>query len=199
MKTKDLADWLGVATGTIRSWTSGEFRRYLSHTAQGGQGRTRNFTETDARIIALVAALKDQGTPKNEIHTTLQRLQAEDWQDLPPMPAAPPGHGPVPMVSKDAAETALSTQRASLLRQVAILEERNERLEAQLADAHADNAKIQTELAQTRETLGELRGQLQALKVERQPAAYWLRLLALVVVVLLIVAAAVVVLVLVVR
>lgn len=168
MRTKQLADWLGLHPGTIRSWVGGPFRRYLSPSAQGGDGRTRNFTDTDARIIALIAALKGEAIPTDEIHATLTRLQSEEWVDLPPMPSAPPGVGPVPMISREAAETAVATQRQALMREIAILEDRVDTLESRLVSEQERRETLQNELTTARELLGELRGQLDSVDRERQ-------------------------------
>lgn len=124
MKTHELSAYLGVATSTIRTWTSGEFKQYLSPTGQGSDGRVRNFTAQDARIVAFIAALINESRPREEIHTALKRLQSEDWIDLPPMPSAPPGVDSVAMIPEMAAQVAVNTQRSSLLREVAIYEER---------------------------------------------------------------------------
>ena len=132
MKPSDVAALLGIATSTIRTWTMGEFKQYLSPTGQGGDGKYRNFTERDARIIALINELKRENTPLDDIHGTLKRLQTEDWIDLPPMPPAPPGISPIRMVPELTAETAISTQRHALLREISILQERVEGLEEQL-------------------------------------------------------------------
>ncbi len=160
MRTKELADWLGLADSTIRVWTRDEFKPYLSATARGGEGRTRHFTDLDARIIALIAQLKEEGNSSEDIHRVLQQLQKQDWQDLPPMPAAPPEAGPIAMMPREAAETAVSTQRAALMREIALLQDRIETLSEQLATEREKRDQVQKELLEARERLGELRGQL---------------------------------------
>ena len=179
MRTKELSDWLGIASGTLRAWSNGEFRRYLSPRAQGGDGRRRDWNETDARIIGFIVALKAQSTHRDEIHATLARLQAEDWQDLPPMPPAPPGTRPTPMVSKDAAETAISTQRGAMMREISIFEERVDQLEGQLTESRGRNVDLERELGEVRQELGRLQGQLS----ERLPLRALLLLLAVAIIV----------------
>jgi len=160
MRTKELADWLGLADSTIRVWTRKEFKSYLSATARGGEGRTRHFTDLDARIIALIAVLKEEGNTSEDIHRILQQMQKDGWQDLPPMPAAPPDAGPVAMMPREAAETAVSTQRAALMREIALLQDRVEVLSEQLATEREKRDQVQAELLEAKERLGELRGQL---------------------------------------
>lgn len=167
MKTKELADWLGVSPNTVRYWTLGDFKEYLSPTAQGGSGRVRNFTDTDARIIAFIATMRQEGAETAEIHMALSRLQTEEWADLPPMPAAPPGTGTISMISREVAETAISTQRTALMREIVLLQERVENLETQLMDEREKRDAAQSELTTARENLGRLEGKLEVLEHER--------------------------------
>ena len=157
MKTQDIAEHLSLATSTIRAWTAAEFKSYLSPTAQGGEGRTRNFTDQDARIIAFIASLKAQSTPSADIHSALKRLQAEEWVDLPPMPTAPAGVAPVSLIPREAAETAVTTQRSALLREIAILQDRITGLEQQLERVQDKREAERAEnLRQREETLTRL-------------------------------------------
>jgi len=158
LKTKELADWLGLAPGTIRTWTGGEFKRYLSPTGQGGGGRIRNFTDIDCRVIAFTATLIDNGTPRGEIHISLNRMQADDWADLPPMPAAPPSMGPIRMISQDAAETAITSQRSSSQREISILDERLDKVTEDLESERTRRADLEVELRRVIQELGKWRG-----------------------------------------
>lgn len=160
MKTKELADWLGLADSTVRVWSREEFKPYLSATAQGGEGRTRHFNEQDARIIAFIAVLKNEGNSSDDVHRALQQLQDGDWRDLPPMPAAPPDVGPIAMIPRETAETAVSAQRSAMMREIAILEDRVDLLSQQLAEEREKRDSIQEDLTETKERLGELRGQM---------------------------------------
>jgi DNA-binding transcriptional MerR regulator len=171
MKTKELATWLGVVPATIRAWLKDEYGEFVSPNARGGDGRTRYFDELDARILAFVASLKNEGTPRAEILDFLSQLQKSNWDDLPPMPPAVPGAGPVSMMPREAAETAVNAQRMALTREIAILEDRVERLEEELVTERAKRDEVQQELVQAKERLGELRGQL----TERKPSSWWLR------------------------
>jgi len=172
MKTHELAKWLGLSPNTVRVWTRGEFKTYLSPSAQGGDGRYRNFEEHDARIVAFIAALKQQNTPAREIHMALTQLQSRNWEDLPPMPAAPPDAGPVAMIPREAAERAIDTQKSALMRQIAVMEERVEDLTLQLEQEREqhqlERRQLQTELVEARENLGELRGQLLAISTQQE-------------------------------
>lgn len=181
MQTKELGDLLGLSTATLRGWTINTYRPYMSPGAQGGRGRVRQFSEQDARIIALVASLRSDGLPHNEIVATLDAMRGNEWADLPPLPAAPPGYGgPVSMIPEHSAQTAVIEQRKALVREIALLSDRVDSLEVQLADERAAHTETRTtltaELVDARERLGELRGQLQ----ENRPMAFWLRVVVLV-------------------
>jgi DNA-binding transcriptional MerR regulator len=160
MKTKELADWLGLADSTVRVWSRDEFKPYLSATAKGGEGRTRHFNDLDARIIAMIAVLKNEGNSSDDIHRVLQQLQKQDWQDLPPMPPGPPDAGPIAMMPREVAETAVSTQRAALMREISLLQDRVDILSEQLTTEREKRDEVQRDLLETKERLGELRGQV---------------------------------------
>lgn len=178
MQTSDLAKWLGLAAVTIRQWSAGEWAQYLSPTAQGGEGRSRVFTELDARIIAHIARLKASGQDRDSIHAALKAMQADDWRGLPDMPAAPPDFEPIPMIPREAAETTVEQQRRGLMREISIIEGRVEQLKDELLIERESKAALQSELTVAREQIGELRGRLAIIESERPAARFWLLVLA---------------------
>ncbi len=150
MKPSDVAVMLGLGRSTVTAWTSHEYKQYFSASAQGGQGRGRNFTDTDVRIMYALKVMKDDNTPPDSNHERLHRWQANDWNELPDMPDAPANFASVPMVPVAAAETALSTEKRSLMREIAMLQERVEQL---LADRAVDRAEVTALLRE----IGDLR------------------------------------------
>ena len=118
MKPSQAATILGMGASTIRAWSMGEFKPYLSPTAQGGSGRNRDLTELDVRIIGYINRLKQQSVPLEEIHANVKRLQEEDWRDLPLLPdvAGVSGVSNVAVVPKAAHDMALDAERKSLLK-----------------------------------------------------------------------------------
>lgn len=175
MRTGDLAKWIGFNESTVRLWTV-EYGQYLSPSAQEGQ--RRRFTDHDQRVLALVAALKDDGRTGDEIHAALKSLQADGWKDLPPMPAAPPDMGPIGMIPTSTADERAQKISSRYQLQVIYLEETVERLESELTREKHQRADLQAQLTTARESLGEMRGRLAAVEVERQAAGVWLRWLA---------------------
>lgn len=158
MKSGELAAWLGIAPVTVRLWTK-EYGQFLSPSAIGG-GKTRVFNEQDSRIMAYIAAMKAEGQGRENITATLSSLQADNWRNLPEMPPAPPGVEPISVIPREAAESRIELTRQRLMREVAMLQDTIETLENQLADERQDKARLQSELTEARELLGELRGRL---------------------------------------
>lgn len=205
LKPTELATWLGVSTSTVRRWSS-TYGEYLSAGATGGEGRHRAYSELDARVLAHVGTLSKQGLTEEEVLLSLDRLQGEDWVDLPVMPGKPSDGLPMRLVSEDAAETALVTIRQNLMREIALKESRIEDLTEDLSRAkeelteerqareqeradwqqRADN--LQTELRTSREELGEMRGKLSLLETQEQQSRLWLKWLIIAVSVLAVVA-----------
>ncbi len=167
MRTGELARWLNVSVSSIKVW-SREFAAFLSPAAQGGDNSQRRyFDDRDARILALVADLRSRNISWEDIHATLARMQAEDWADLPPMPSAPPGVVPGPLVPQSEAQQALLQQRQALTREIALLNDRVDALQADLAEERSAHATTRQELSATLTALGELRGKLEVLEPER--------------------------------
>jgi DNA-binding transcriptional MerR regulator len=132
MKPHDVGELIGLSTSAIRTWSMGEFKQYLSPSAQGGEGRHRDFTDTDTQIINHINELKKRSVPLEEIHASLKQLQADDWIDLPPLPEVPSDVTTVPVMPREVAQTAIQSERRSNMREIATLEERIEKLEKQL-------------------------------------------------------------------
>lgn len=176
MKTGELAKWLGIADITLRQWSANEYREYLSPTGQGGSGRNRVFTDMDARVIAHVVRMKAAGADRDTIHASLKTMQADNWRNLPDMPAAPPDFEPIAMIPREAAENAVTGQRQALMREISLLQDRVDSLVDDLKNERAAKESAQAELSAAREQIGELRGKLATIENERPSSVWWLRL-----------------------
>ena len=131
MKPSELSRLIGIAASTIRAWSAGEYRVYLTPSAQGGDGASRQFTALDARIFLLIAQLKQRGATNADIHAQLRQMQAGDWQELPELPAVV-GASLVPVIPESTAAAALESQTRALLREVAGLQKQLEQLQSKL-------------------------------------------------------------------
>ena len=155
MKPGDAAQILNIARSTITKWTAGEYRGYLSPSAQGGTGKQRVINDQDLRILAMIKALKDANTPAEEIHAALQQEQRNGWSGLPDMPTAPADMANVPVVPTAAADAALSTERRALLREITTLQERVEHLESKLDEERVERDKLLREIGDLRAQVSE--------------------------------------------
>ena len=155
MKPGDAALILSISRSTITKWTAGEYRGYLSPSAQGGTGKQRVINDQDLRILAMIKALKDSNTPPEEIHTALQQQQRTGWDGLPDMPTAPTDMANVPVVPTAAADAALSTERRALLREITTLQQRVEHLENKLDDERTERDKLLREIGDLRAQVGQ--------------------------------------------
>lgn len=128
-----------VSLQTINSW-AGQFREYLSPTANPGGRRKKRFSLDDMKVFSLVADMKNDGGTFEDIHATLKSGQRGD------PPAVDPDQ--VQAIVVNETETRLTLE--------------NERLQQMLVQAH-------DKLAKAEEQLKELDGlRLKAAKLETQ-------------------------------
>lgn len=152
MSPKDTAELTGVGRGTLNNWTLGEFRPYFSPSAQGGEGRNRDFTEHDLRLLVLLKSLTDSHTSREEIHATLQHMQANEWDGLPPMPTGK-NSAVVPVVPTAAADAALISERRVYVAQIELLNDQLQQAQQQAEQERARNEPLLREI-------GELKAEL---------------------------------------
>lgn len=165
MKTKELADLLDISASTVRIYTKGDWQQYLSSSAQGGDGKTRQFDDQDARVIAFITALRTDGASTREIHRTLQAMQDQNWADLPPLPEE--RHKAVSMVPESTAEMAVMRERAVLQQQIEVLEVEIDTLRERIADERETNETLRGDLATALEDKARLEGRLSSIDSER--------------------------------
>jgi len=175
MKTDELAKRLNISSSVIRQWTISEFREYLSPTAQG-TGKTRYFSPTDARIVTLIAGLKEQSLSTLEIHVALKQAQGAQWETLPPLPSliAPADKNAMP---REVAETKIEDIRSRYVAEVVRLETRIKTLEDDLATARNTNGATTLQLADLRQELGNAQGKLSAIEGQSKQSLQLVRLL----------------------
>lgn len=73
-RTTQVADLFGVSSTTVRNW-AGEFKDYLSPTAQPSGGGRYLFTEDDVRVFALAHLGVQRGMDYESIHRELKNGQ----------------------------------------------------------------------------------------------------------------------------
>src|SRR4051812_23354290 len=65
-----VARFLGVDRDKVKSWTR-EFAEYLSLTTQPGNGRERQYSEADLRVLAVIAEHLELGNEADDVHYDL--------------------------------------------------------------------------------------------------------------------------------
>lgn len=159
MKPSDVSRLTGIPASSLRTW-SGEYAEYLSPAAAGGDGRKRDYSDQDIRILMYVADQKARNVIGEDIHASLKSMKITAWIDLPPLPNVPPGMEPVALIPREAAETKIDMQRQALYKEIEWLQKQIEALEDELQQERADKKSLQAELSNYRERYGELKGQL---------------------------------------
>jgi len=79
--TSEMAAFYQVSEQTIRGWAK-EFSDYLSPTSNPGLGKSRQFVPEDFTILGVVAQMKEQKKPFEDIHFALQSGQRAEPPDL---------------------------------------------------------------------------------------------------------------------
>ena len=153
MKPSDVSTRVGISAVTVRSW-SNQFARFMSPTGAGGDGRHRDFSDADVRVMNYIKSEKARGQSGDEIAASLETLQSNSALDDLPMPDES-HHSDVAMLPVAAAEEA----RKLLLAQIATLENRVNNLERQLsseqAGRRADCEKLLREMGDMQSDLSE--------------------------------------------
>jgi DNA-binding transcriptional MerR regulator len=167
MKPGEVAVLLGIGRSTVTTWTMGEFKNYLTPSAQGGSGRPRNLTEQDVRILHFINEAKRNNVSSDELHLQLRQMQRDSWQDLPPFPEAPVGMANVPVIPTAAAEASLSAERRSLLREIAMLQSQIEKADIVISHERERNEELLREIAALRQDLGEVQAELRLYRAGR--------------------------------
>jgi len=61
------------------------YSRFLSPGANPPRGKLRRISERDAKVLVLVAALRDAGQDHNAIVVRLEAEEENNWENLPPL------------------------------------------------------------------------------------------------------------------
>ena len=137
MKIGALARSLGVPVPTLRRWTQ-EFAEGLSPEAQGGDGRPREFTVRDQRVLRRVQEIlaADDVTYAQ----ARRRLREEGLLTPPPRQEEPPETGPATEEEREAAQRFVSVVVEQITQP---LVDRLEALEREIASLQQKLADLQ--------------------------------------------------------
>lgn len=172
MNPSTLAARLNVNSDTVRRWAS-TYAVYLSPSANPTRGKSRSFTDHDARILLLVSTLRDSGFDHGDIDTRLKELHQDSWTGLPELPAEwGLDEETIPMgvaVSKAADVVQIAVLQAELenARQaLLIVQGQVEQLQGTLASSQNENAALTTRLQTVELEAEHLRGQVSTLEAK---------------------------------
>lgn len=164
MKVNLIADALGVSKSIVKVWSK-EFGDYVSAGARGGTGEAREYTEHDLRVLTLVRDLRKQQVPYDAIRAELDKVRADNWQELPDAPAL------FAVTAEDASTPA--PERARLMGEIIVIRAELDSVRAALDAEHAQVVDLQQRLSDKERELGRLEGRL----LEVRPVDYWHRLI----------------------
>ena len=178
-KSKDVQTIFNRSQETVRKWAV-EFAKFLSPTATPGTGHHRLFTLSDLEVFALVAEMKDNRKPPDEIHAALVGGQRGDVSQLDLDHTRDTGKA----IQLDLAQqrmTALATERDVARAELQTLRERyirlttseelaRKRVEEISTELESVRQKSQEEIAHLQREIGRLEAQLEmAHQKNKQP------------------------------
>jgi DNA-binding transcriptional MerR regulator len=171
MKMKQIADRLGKHDNTIRNYAR-QYAEFLS--SQPAKGEHRIFTDDDARIIAFISHLSDNGMRHEEIHQALKTKLAEGTPFQPLLPSVPPSEQQnlitvaemeAQLAAKDSALKEAQVRLEELRRQLTEQAERQrQEREAYLQQIRQVSESYMAQIARLSEEIGKLKAQIRTKK-----------------------------------
>lgn len=145
----DLATLLSITPQTVRS-RSEEFAKHLTDFANPGQGRQRQYTEKDARVMALINDMNNAGARVGDIHKALDAGKIGDLPDKTPNTLA---------IAPNKQQLALATRVEELNEAIKILTTENQQLRIDAALGKRDREELlaaREEIARLNREIGRL-------------------------------------------
>lgn len=180
--TKDIAQRLDINPQTVRRW-SDIYHAHISFSAFTAD--QRQYTDDDLLVLWSVRRWRQLGLSLDDIGDRLASGQRAS--EAPPEP---------PAGDRRRVEMVPAAVHSAALAELRQLEHERDRLLAERDSARVEAGKFADRIVELERAIGEARGRLQIVEAERQPAAYWLRWLAVAVVLALVLGAALALLVL---
>jgi len=149
MKPSSVAAALGIAESTVRKYAS-EYAEFLSPGGAGGGHRHRDFAEHDVRVLKLIRDMRVENTSQEDIDVTLQSLKNANWERLPALDDSAKG-----IVASPGALIAANAEKGVMQREIELLREQIERIDAERKAERADRDELLKRLHRA-ETLLEL-------------------------------------------
>ena len=137
---------------TIRNWVK-EFEEFFSVDATPGKGVDLQFTEKDMSVLDLIARMRADRRPAEEIHVTLKAGQRGDTPSYSPEELDLVVHGDY--------ERYLSTQVNDLNLKIEQLTRENDELKAAIQPVRDQSIRMEAEKVALGRRIDELTGELQ--------------------------------------
>jgi DNA-binding transcriptional MerR regulator len=156
----ELAKLLGIDRITLGRWVE-RYAPYMSPGATPPKGKARNLTETDVRVLHLVATLRDTGIDHDDIELRLKEMQGNGWSELPEIPSE----------WQQISETMPVTEAASRayeLAQVAVLQSELKHVQQALQEVQGRVVQLEGEIQRLEGEKEDLAGEKQAVEEEKQ-------------------------------
>lgn len=140
MKASAVVATLGIADSTVRKYAD-QYAVYLSPSGTGGGGKHRDYTDHDLRVLKLIRDMKFANTDPDNIEVTLQSLQLDGWERLPPLDGDTRA-----IIQTPATALAASVDKSAMQREIELLREMLDRAEERahraVAEATADRDEL---------------------------------------------------------
>ncbi len=149
MKPSAVAAALGIAESTVRKY-AGEYAEFLSPGGAGGGHRHRDFAEHDVRVLKLIRDMRAENSSAEDIDVTLQSLKSNNWERLPAL-----DEDAKSLVASPGALITANAEKGIMQREIELLREQIERLDAERKAERADRDELLRHLHRA-ETLLEL-------------------------------------------
>ncbi len=137
MQSNEAAKLIRIHPNTVRLWTT-KYKEFFSSNGQGGSGSQRSLTEDDVRVLAYIASLKHDGLISDEVVAALKQAHERGF-DMLPLPTSSNNTAIFPVVSREAAETAVVSERKIMAEHIRWLEGRVDELKGELKEVRVES------------------------------------------------------------
>jgi DNA-binding transcriptional MerR regulator len=159
MRSGELARRFGVTDATIRQWSE-RYAEFLSERARPGEGRTRVFTEEDARVLGTVAYYTQE---LGVAHEETERLitQGKRIEEIPDLPTAEEEEA-----RANVALVPVARLEAALVK-VQSLEEEMARVISERDDERLERKEAEKRINELEREVGYLKGRIEEIEKRR--------------------------------
>lgn len=157
MRPIEVARRLDVTGQTIRRWTR-EYREFMSPSAKPAPGASRTLSDTDVRVLAYIAHLRNENRDPDYVKERLRQSREKNYDDLPPIP--PEWHQEPIEADRAMSIARLAAENTQLTARLENALENLEESRAKVAALEARNAELATSAETTKEQLTAARLEL---------------------------------------